>query len=206
MYDDPAYDSPELKAAKKKITELEEQVKLLNAQNTALGAMLDSASARLGLKEEMRRYTDALAVLAGQIPEPPPEPGVMHTWMFGAAGAALEAACTRNFAQGVLNGETVAPRTRKWLIDSIVEAFREIITDRDALRHVIRNIAHGVIGRKVDTSVQPHKTEWYHMCGFIHGPSLESVLRQMVDDTDEDSRPRAAQMLASVKEALKETK
>lgn len=183
---------------------LQEQVKHLDAQNTALKAMLNSVSARLGLTEEIRRYTDALAVLAGQVPEPPPEPGVMQTWMFGSAGAALEAACTRNFAQGVLDGETVAPRTRKWLIDNIVEAVRAIIVDRDALRQVIRDIVGGVIGRNADTSSQPHKIEWWHMCGFIHGPSLESVLRQFREGTDDESKIKAAQMLASVKEALKE--
>jgi len=183
---------------------LQEQVTHLDAQNTALKTMLHSLGSQMGLIDDVRRYTDALSILAGRIPEPPLEPGAMPTWMFGSAGAAMEAACTKNFAQGVLEGELPAPRTRKWLTDSIVEAVRAIIVDRDALRQVLRNIVHGVIGRHADTSSQPHKIEWWHMCGFIHGPSLESVLRQMVKGTDEESKPRAAQMLASVKEALKE--
>jgi hypothetical protein len=96
-----------------------------------------------------------------------------------------------------------APRTRKWLIDSIVDAFRGLVTERNALRRVLYNITTGVIGRTVDAE---HHDTWYHMCGFIHGPTLEAILKELHQGSDPECQVGVAEELAAVEAAMKDHK
>jgi hypothetical protein len=164
--------------------ELLRRVAHAEAQNTILKGTLALMAEREGLAEDVRRMTDALAVLAGRVQAP------------------MGAQMTETFAANALDGGPPAPRTRKWLIDSIVEAVREIIDDREALRQVLWSMTTGTIGRRGEGP----KIVWWHMHGFIRGESLVDVLRQLHGGIDPEDQPRVAQQIASVETMMKEHK
>lgn len=71
----------------------------------------------------------------------------------------------------------------------------------NALRRVVRAFALGYIGKTVDQT-NGNLKHWWGACGFIHGATLQEVLKNLADGSEDPTE--CLEELAAVEAALKE--